>query len=186
MTTEKERIYLAYLVLHCQYRDSQAWQELVDLYEQRLFYFVRQLVRQEADALNVMQDVWLKVFRSIGQLNEPAALTPWLYRVARNAALVFLRRRHREAFIEDCRDAFEPMMVEEPEKSNYAADQVHRGLASLSLPHREVLTLFYLEDFTLQEIAAVLAIPVGTARSRMHYAKKALKTVLEKETEDGK
>ena len=61
------------------------------------------------------------------------------------------------------------------------AEQVHYGLGRISLPHREILTLFFLQDLSLEEIADVLGIPFGTVKSRLHYARRALKAVLEKE-----
>ena len=58
------------------------------------------------------------------------------------------------------------------------AEQVHYGLSHLSLPHREILTLFFMQDFSLEEIATVLDMPVGTVKSRLYYAKRSMKTVL--------
>ena len=61
------------------------------------------------------------------------------------------------------------------------AEQVHYGLRRISLPHREILTLFFLQDLSVEEIADVVGIPFGTVKSRLYYAKRALRTVLEKE-----
>ena len=61
------------------------------------------------------------------------------------------------------------------------ADQVHHGLAQLSLPFREVLTLFFLEDFSIDAIAEILGVPPGTVKSRLYHAKQALRAVIEKE-----
>ena len=59
------------------------------------------------------------------------------------------------------------------------AEQVHYGLDRLSLPHREVLTLFFLQDLSLEEVATVLDIPVGTVKSRLYYAKRSMKKVMD-------
>ena len=59
------------------------------------------------------------------------------------------------------------------------AEQVHYGLSQISLAHREVLTLYFLEDFSVEEIAQVLGIPLGTVKSRLYYAKRDLRSVLE-------
>jgi RNA polymerase sigma-70 factor (ECF subfamily) len=61
------------------------------------------------------------------------------------------------------------------------AEQVHRALGRISLPHREVLTLFFLEDLSQEQMAEVLGIPLGTVKSRLSYAKRALRSVLEQE-----
>lgn len=185
MVSEKERIYLEYLVLHCQHRDKKAWEKLICLYEKRLFYFIRQTVGQYQDALNVLQDTWLKAYRSIHRLRHPASLTPWLYKIARNMSMSYLRSRRNDILFEDCCQADLPLPDEDAADS-YAAEQVHHGLKLLTLPHREVLVLYYLEDLSLQEIADVLSVPIGTVRSRLHYAKRSLKTVLEKEKENEK
>ena len=66
----------------------------------------------------------------------------------------------------------------EPAFTREDAAAVHAGLDKLSLPHREALTLFFLQDLTIEEIASVLAIPPGTVKSRLHHAKKALGTIL--------
>lgn len=184
MISDKERIYLEFLVLHCRHRDRKAWEELICFYEKRLFYFIQQTVGQHQDALNVMQDTWLKAYYSIHRLRDPASLTPWLYKIARTMSLKYLRSRRKEISFEDCCET-ELLRQDEETADSYAADQIHRGLKLLTVSHREALVLYYLEDFSLQEIADILGIPIGTVRSRLHYAKRSLKTVLEKEKENG-
>ncbi len=61
------------------------------------------------------------------------------------------------------------------------AEQVHHALSRISLAHREVLTLYFLEDLSLEDMAEVLDTPVGTVKSRLYYAKRALRAVLERE-----
>lgn len=59
------------------------------------------------------------------------------------------------------------------------AEHIHRGLLKLSLPHREVLTLYFLEDLSVEEVAVILGVPAGTVKSRLHYARLALRKVIE-------
>ncbi|MFC1746814.1 sigma factor-like helix-turn-helix DNA-binding protein, partial [Candidatus Neomarinimicrobiota bacterium] len=66
----------------------------------------------------------------------------------------------------------------------FDAEHLHWALGRLSLPHREVLILHFLEDFSLAEIAEIAGVPEGTVKSRLHYAKEALRSVLQKEAED--
>ncbi len=183
MISEKERVYLEYLVLQCRHKDQRAWNEMIRHYEKRLFYFIFQLVGHHQDALNILQNTWLKAFRSIHRLCEPTSLTPWLYQIARNTALQFLRSHHKTSSIE-CYFESDPVVCDAEPEESYAAEQVHRSLKKLSHAHREALALYYLEDFSLQEIADILSVPVGTVRSRLYYAKRSLKSVLEKEKEN--
>ena len=181
MVSKKERIYLEYLVLHCQNQDRAAWEELIKLYEKRLFYYIKQIVVDENDAQNLLQETWLKAVKSINQIYEPAYLTSWLYRIAHNTTLAYLRKKHIEIGLDSCPEEALPAEAGVESSESFAAERVHEALKSLSLAQREVLTLYFLEDLSMKEISQILDIPVGTVRSRLHYAKCALKTVLEKE-----
>ncbi|MBU0533812.1 MAG: RNA polymerase sigma factor [Candidatus Omnitrophica bacterium] len=181
MITEKEAIYYELLVLRCRRGEKNALEELIRNWERRLFYYVRRLVDNEQDAWDILQEVWLKVIRGIKSLREPRSLPPWLYRIARNTAMSHFRTQHSKL-----------VLINENENTSYIdennehfhfedAEQVHYGLSRISLPHRDVLTLYFLQDLSLEEIAEVLEVPMGTVKSRLHYAKSALRTVLEKE-----
>ena len=176
----KQEIYWELLVLRCRRRQEGAFEELVRLWEQRLFYYVRRLVQAEEDAWDVLQQTWLSAFKGIGSLRDPGRLPVWLYRIARNRAISHLRARYARQLPID-----EENRVAEIEGNDDAgafddAEQVHHGLSRLAPGHREVLTLFFLEDLTMAEIAEVLAVPLGTVKSRLHHAKRALRDVLER------
>jgi len=182
--TEKQAIYYELLVLRCRRGQKDAFQELVRAWEKRLFYYIRRLVDDEQDAWQVLQDTWLKVISNIKKLRQPRKLPGWLYEIARNTAIGHLRKKYKRQVL------FEPdtnVRNVEDTASNIAFDdaqQVHFGLAKISLNHREVLTLFFLQDLTIEEIAQVLKVPTGTVKSRLFHAKRALKAVLQKEAEN--
>lgn len=179
--TEKQAIYYELLVLRCRRGQKDALEELVRAWERRLFYYIHRLVDDEQEAWQILQETWLKVLQGIKKLRQPHKLPSWLYKIGRNTAISHLRTKYAE----------EAMLQEHPnvldstdDTSNLAfenAEQVHYGLGRISLHHREVLTLFFLQDLSIEEIADVLEIPVGTVKSRLNYAKRALKTVLERE-----
>lgn len=178
---EKEAIYYELLVLRCRRGQSDAFEELVKRWERRLFYYIRRLIDDEQDAWQVLQQTWLEALRGIRKLREPRKLPAWLYRIARNTAISHLRTEYaRQALL--AQSATDCSIVDGEDNLAFEdAEQVHYGLGRISLHHREVLTLFFLQDLRLEEIAAVLGIPVGTVKSRLNYAKRALKAVLEKE-----
>ncbi len=176
--TEAELILCELLVLRCQRRDLQAADELVTFFEKPLLYYLRRMVGSEADAWDLVQETWVSVFKALPTLRDARALPAFLYRCARNHALALLR--HRDA---DLRlyAAVEPAPNDsdhEPEFTPEDAAAVHAGLNLLSLPQREALTLFFLQQLSIEEIASVLAIPSGTVKSRLHHAKKALGAIL--------
>ncbi len=148
-------------------------------WEPRLLYYLRRLVPQEADAWDALQRTWLAVYRDLRRLKDPKALRTWLYRVARNQAATHCRRQFRHEARRD--DGADLANIAGPDWSPALedAERVHKALAALSLPHREVITLQFLEQMTIDEIAAITKTPPGTIKSRLHYAKLALKGLLE-------
>jgi RNA polymerase sigma-70 factor (ECF subfamily) len=176
-----EAIQEELLVLRCRRGEKAALEELVRTWEKRLFYFIRRLVDNEADAWDVLQETWVRVMSGIGALREPRSLSPWLYRVARHAA--FNHGQVRATYRRLLQDypAAVPADDDSAREEFENAEQVHHGLLQLSLPHREVLTLLFLEGFSVEAMAQVLDVPAGTVKSRLHHAKKALRAVLGKE-----
>ena len=180
--TERQTAYLELLVLRCQRGRREALEELVRMWEKRLFYYIRRLVEDEHAAWQVLQETWVKVLQGIGKLRTPQCLPSWLYRIARNTAISHLRGRYRDDLARS-EDSLRPDA--DAGHADFSADdaeQVHYGLSRLSLRHREVLTLFFLQDLSAQEIGNVLGVSEGAVRSRLYQAKCALRSVLE-ETE---
>jgi RNA polymerase sigma factor (sigma-70 family) len=176
--TDKEAIYYELLVLRCRQGQKNAFEELIRMWEKRLFYYIRRLVDDEHDAWQILQETWVKVLRSIRKLREPRKLPAWLYSTARNTAITHLRNEYARQSLLENNDSISGEIGPDPLLRFDDAEQVHYGLGRLSLPHREILTMFFLQDLSLEEVAAVLDIPVGTVKSRLYYAKKSLKKVL--------
>ncbi len=181
MRVDKDSIYNELLIVRCQQGDSSAWQELVARWEQRLFYYIRRLIRPEQEAWQVLQEVWLKVLQGIGRLREPASFAKWIYSITRHTAMSHLRDNYaRQKIVEAAEFPIEPETGDDTWQFDNA-EQIHYGLEQISLSHREILTLFFLEDLSLIEIAEILEIPKGTVKSRIYHAKRALRKVLEGE-----
>jgi RNA polymerase sigma-70 factor (ECF subfamily) len=165
--TEKEAIYYELLVLRCRRGQKDALEELVRNDEQTTW--------------QVLQETWVKVLPGIKKLREPRKLPAWLYSIARKTAISHLRAEYKKQALFEADGSADNIEQDNCELSLDDAEQVHYGLGRISLPHREILTLFFLQDLSLEEIAGVLSIPRGTGKSRLHYAKRALRAVLEKE-----
>jgi RNA polymerase sigma-70 factor (ECF subfamily) len=180
-----DKLYEQILVLRCQTGDGAAFGELVERFAARLRYYVRTLLGRErqADAEDVLQDVWLDVHRSIATLSDPGALVAWLYRVARNRTVRHLRKR-----VMPTRTIEEIATVGEIDRGGEfaieEAEAIHLALDGLAPEHREVLVLRFLEEMSYEGIATVTGCPVGTVRSRIHYAKLALRRAMEKNEHD--
>jgi len=177
--TELALVHERILVVQAQARDPHAFRELVTRYERRLLYYIRRLLGDGEDAFDVMQDVWLLVFRKLNLLRSPEAFRVWLYKIAHDVTVSQLRKQSKwpqpltdEQFGNEF-DAWNELEALEN------AALVHRSLERLSPPHREVLTLRFLEGLDHSEIAEVVGCGIGTVKSRLHYAKRELRTQLQ-------
>jgi RNA polymerase sigma-70 factor, ECF subfamily len=173
--TSKNALYTELLVMRYRRGDAAGLDELVRIWEPPLFYYLRRMLGDEDVSRQVMQEVWVKVLRGIGKLREPKSFAAWAYRIAHVAAVDHMRDEYARAT--QPMDEETEIADDSPDMaiSIDDAEQVHMALGKLSLRHREVLTLFFLEDLSLGEIAAMLEVSEGTVKSRLHYAKAAIR-----------
>src|SRR5687767_10729661 len=165
------------LLRRCRAGDPEALEELIRRWEQKLFYYVRRLVADEADAWDVLQQTWVRVLAGLRRVRDADTLVPWMYRVARNAALSHRQSLlARERWVDRAADVAE-LSGDEVLNDVWSAEEVHRGLKKLSAHHRDALTLFFLEEISIQDMARVLEVSPGTVKSRLFYAKRALREV---------
>lgn len=169
------------LVLRCQLGDPAAMEELYLRHDARIAYYLRRLLgRDEVD--DVRQEVWLTVLRRIGGLRHPEALVVWLYRIARSRAMNRIAQQlpaGTESPVE--LDELAGDASDDEAFGPEEAERIHRGLGRLPPRQREALVLKFMEDLSYEQIAEVTGSPVGTVRSRLHYAKAALRRLLENE-----
>lgn len=173
-------IYERLLVLRCQTGHHEAFGELVERYGPRLGYFLRKLLPQGDRAADLLQEVWIDVFRNLPRLQNAGAFRAWVYRIAHGKAMLELRRNGRISETSEGVELVEAREVER-EFSPEDAARIHAALDRLNTTHREVLVLRFLEDLSYEDIGQIIGCPVGTVRSRIHYAKQALQKRLESE-----
>ena len=179
MRTKRE-IQTELLLLQCRRGDPDAFARLTRVWERRLLYYIRRIVATEEDAWDVLQEVWLRVWRKVSGIRETSSFRAWVYAVAHNSAISHARHEtrvdelHESAPVPDADDSA-------PTFDNDDAARIHRALDRLGPQQRQVLTLFFLEEFSQAEIAEILAIPKGTVKSRLYHARQALRSALDGE-----
>lgn len=168
------------IVLRHRQGDPSALRDLVRLWERPLLYYLWRLLDSEPDAWDALQETWYRVARNLGRLRDDRSFPAWLYTIARNAALGARRQTRLEEHLPEPWDAEAPA-ADTPGSSLAGFDviDIHRGLARLSLAHREALTLHFLEGFSVAEIGGITGAPEGTVKSRLHHARHALRAFLE-------
>jgi RNA polymerase sigma factor (sigma-70 family) len=171
------------LAIRCQLGERAAFDELIARWHEPVWRYLRRLTSSDDAAADLSQDTWLKVLRGIATLREPASFRAWLFGVARRVAMDRLRRQYArnvdtEAVLEDLPAA----AIDTGLATDLAA--LEAGVASLPLRERETLALFYLRELTIDEIAALLAVPTGTVKSRLFRARQLLRRELESKGEN--
>jgi RNA polymerase sigma-70 factor (ECF subfamily) len=176
-------------VLRAQQGDAAAFRCLVDTYDRRLLYFVLRFLPDADRALDVMQDVWLTLFRRLPSLRAPEAFRVWLYQIAHDKVVDLVRRHRREERAHAALRAAHGQghalggassNGQEQEAAVEHAELVHHALGALSPEHRAVLLFRFLEGLSLEEVATALRCNLGTVKSRLHYAKAALRREVER------
>jgi RNA polymerase sigma-70 factor, ECF subfamily len=174
------RLEEALWVAEAQAGDSDAFVRLLNRHEKPLLYYLRRLVPNADDALDLHQEVWLDAVRGLKSLQVPEAFRAWLYRIAHHKAARFVRDEIREE------RAVESLVEARGERSETDADfaldaeALHKALEILPTHHREILVLHYLRDLSTQELAAILDCPPGTVKSRLYYARLELRSIVER------
>lgn len=177
----KENVSNQMLVLRCHKQDTLAFEKLVEFWEPRLYYYVHRLIGSKNDVWDVLQDVWMSVFVGLRKLQDTQNFPTWLFRIAHNKAVDWLRKENK--YLQATKE-LEFKCSESTIKYSDIKEQVglvHKTLNKLKLVHSEVLILYFLEDFSVKEMSEILGVSEGTVKSRLHYAKyhllKALKGV---------
>jgi len=180
----------ALLIDHLREGDETALAPLVDKYKRMVHRLALQITKNHEDANDVMQETFIKVYQSIHTFRQEAAFETWVYKIAVNEALNFVKRRERrrESPLSNAQEIDfdlsvrqQAEMVNDPQIHAEKAELrrwVTKAVNSLSLKHRIVVILHELEGLTHAEIASILNCSEGTVRSRLHYARKQLRTLL--------
>jgi RNA polymerase sigma-70 factor (ECF subfamily) len=166
--------------------DVDAIAGLMERYQHRLYRYLVRIVVQPSTAEDLFQQTWLRVMERIQKYDPKRSFEGWLFSVAHNLAIDHLRRRQPESLDETTRTgetrfhsarSADPGALEEL-LSMEQAERVAEAVAQLPLPYREVITLRFEEEMKLEEISVVLALPMGTVKTRLHRALKALRLEL--------
>jgi RNA polymerase sigma-70 factor, ECF subfamily len=169
--------------------DVRAFEALVVKYQRRVARHVARFIKSADDVEDVVQDVFVRVYRGLTSFRGDSQFYSWLYRIASNAALNHLRRASQDVLLgDDAPDErtgeFVPGVSDDahPERTLMAeqiADAVQRALAKLQPQLSEALMLFEVEKKSYAEIAQMLQIPIGTVRTRIFRAREFIAKRLE-------
>ncbi len=183
------------LIKRCQKGDRDAFNELVEKYQNQIINIAYGMLSDREDAYDAAQEVFVKVYRSIGGFKGKSSLSTWIYRIAANVCNDMLRKRQRSAVVvslsnspseDDEKDIDITDDAPTPEELFELSEQqraVRLAISELSAEYREIITLSDVEQLSYDEISDILRCPIGTVKSRLNRARNALKKVLLKKRE---
>lgn len=180
MTTEPARDDI-WLIKRIARGDRQALSELYACYQRPLFAYLLQLTPDYGLAEELLQDTLVAVWKSARSFEGRSSVFTWLVGIARRQAHNTLRL-HRIPLADFSELESMPATVMEPEDcvlANAARDELIAAFRRLTPVHREILLLTFVQELSYQETASVLEIPVGTVKSRLSNARRALRAVLD-------
>jgi RNA polymerase sigma factor (sigma-70 family) len=166
------------LAIRCQLGERAAFDALIARWHEPVWRYLRRLANNDDVAGDLAQDTWVRVLRGVGSLRDPAKLRSWLFGIARRVAMDRLR-------FEYVRRGADDLELDELPSDDATQDleadlaTIDTALAGLPISEREMLTLFYLRELSLADIALMLAMPVGTVKSRLYRARLELRRALE-------
>jgi RNA polymerase sigma-70 factor (ECF subfamily) len=163
--------------------DHDAFADLLDVRLARLDAAARLILRDAELARDAVQEAMIRAWRNLPALRDPDRFDAWLQRLLANACLDLVRRRKRRVIEVELLPI--DMAPATHDVASALADRqlLDEALAGLSPAHRAVVALHYLLGMPLPEVAASLGIPIGTAKSRLHYALAAMRTTVTAEPE---
>ncbi|MCL6265549.1 RNA polymerase sigma factor [Flagellimonas myxillae] len=171
------------LVQELKQKESQAkaFEVLVNTYKERLYWHIRRIVLNHDDADDVLQNTFIKVYRNIDGFKGDSKLYSWMYRIATNESLTFLKQKSRKAGISD--EELKMSLVENLQSDVYfEGDEIQlklqRALATLPDKQKLVFNMKYFQNMKYDEISAALETSVGALKTSYHLAVKKIEAYL--------
>lgn len=157
--------------------------EIYDRFRPLVFRTALAITNDQEAASDLLQDVFLRLYRFADRIDPERPIEPWLYRMTANLSYTWIKRSRRWLRpLEDLAEWLTGSVKNQPYEMVERMDdweRVQQAVAYLPLPQRIVIVMYYLNDLSLQEISEVIDVPVGTVKSRLHYGRQSLKKSLE-------
>jgi RNA polymerase sigma-70 factor (ECF subfamily) len=161
--------------------DSAAWDTLFRRYQLPLYVYIFELVRDEQASLDIVQETFINAARYISNLRDDDKFGSWMFGIAHQKCIQRWRKRAREEMFreefsqtpDELESGPDELLIRQEQEAEFV-----NLLNQLPAPQRSVLLLYFMEDFSLEEIAGISGVSVGTVKSRLHYAKKSLKQLV--------
>jgi RNA polymerase sigma-70 factor, ECF subfamily len=158
-------------------KDSRAFEALYELTSRSIFFYLYRLLQNREAAEDIHVEVYTQVWKNAGGFRGKSRVRTWMFGIARNLAYNEMRREN----IRQTQDLNETFSDEKTQRiyADFAQQQhIQKAMAAISVKHREILDLVFYHDLSYQEISSLLDIPENTVKTRVYYAKAAIREIL--------
>jgi RNA polymerase sigma-70 factor (ECF subfamily) len=166
--------------------DRSAFEQLVDLYKDKIYYLAYRMLGNRHEAEDIIQETFLRVYMNFDRFDQNQKFSTWIYRIATNLCIDRLRKRKASYSLDaeinegDGLDGYDRLISEEdsPEKQLMISEtqtQIRNAIDKLPEKYKSVVILRYLHDLSLQEISDVLDMPITTIKTRIHRGREFLR-----------
>lgn len=158
-----------------------SFEKLVHQYQKLVWKLIYQMVQNHDDTLELSQEVFMLVYRKLGQYRAESSLATWIGRISYNCAVRFLQKKEHRILCVNDDSLFEEAVENNAENEilqSSITQQLEIALQRLPLLQRTIVNLYYLEELTVLEISEICSIPQGTVKSHLYRARKSLQISL--------
>jgi RNA polymerase sigma-70 factor (ECF subfamily) len=184
MRKSRDQIYDELLILKCQTGDKAAFEELVERWEKRLWHYAYKVTGSDSAAWDIVQETWIGIIKGIRKLADAAVFPQWTFRILNNKCADWLRRRHLQYKLDSELSKGTQNESEARQSIDEKSELLYVAITKLSSEQRALLMLRYREDFDISQIAEILGVPEGTAKSRLHRTLNQLRQMVERTRND--
>jgi RNA polymerase sigma factor (sigma-70 family) len=184
MRKSRNQIYDELLILKCQSGDKNAFEELVERWEKRLWHYAYKVTGSDSAAWDVVQETWVGIIKGIRKLADVAVFPQWTFRILNNKCADWLRKCHLQNRIDGELSRQTQEEADIRQSTDVKAELLPAAVMKLSSEQRVLLMLRYHEDFDIGEIAEILGVPEGTVKSRLHRTLDQLREMVERHQND--
>ena len=160
-----------------------AFSELLDVYQERLYWHVRKIVQTHENADDVLQNTFIRVYKSINNFQEKSSLHTWMYRIAYNESMRFLEKNKKKSYdnIDDVKSSnLEVLFEDEYFNGDEIQKKLHKIIDSFTEKQKRVFHLKYFDDLSFRQISELLEVSESTLKSTYYTAVKIIeKKILE-------
>jgi len=178
MRNRAEQIYNELLVIKCKQGDSDAFEELVNKWQRRLWNYAYKVTGSDSASWDIVQETWCGVIKGLRKLDDAGVFSCWIFKILNNKCTDWFRKQQSQTRLNlKLQDQISDNRVPRADNS---ADLLDAAIDKLTPDRRILLALRYRENFDIGQIAHILNIPEGTVKSRLHRTLEQLRQLMER------